>query len=137
MLAPRRRTRLPTSRLSAPGRRITRWWITSKVEDAGPERAQSCSDRLIEVRGRGSPPGGEGFLPCGMNAHGLHDPRDLEDGAYVLLQATEPDVASRRARLFHGRDEGAHTGAVDISHVVQIDEEAGLAVIEQPRERAA
>src|SRR5499427_8104314 len=118
MQAPRRRTRPPTSRLSAPGRRITRRWITWSEEAAGPERAQSCSDRLIEVRGGGSPPGGEGFLPCGMNAHGLHDPRDLEDGAHVLLQPAEPDVAARRARLLHGRDEGAHSGAVDISHVV-------------------
>src|SRR5262252_9888715 len=137
MLAPRRRKRPATSRLSAPGRRIPRRWKPWSARAAVPERAQSCSDRLIEVRAGGSPPGGEGFLPCGMNAHGLHDPGDLEDGAHVLLQAAEPDVASRRARLLHGRDEGAHSGAVDISHVVQIDEEAGLAVIEQPRERAA
>src|SRR5499425_3730303 len=111
MLAPRRRTRPPASRLSAPGRRITKRWMTWSVRAAGPERAQSCSDGLIELRGGGSPPGGESFLPCGMNAHSLHDPRDLEDGAHVLLQAAEPDVASRRARLFHGRDEGAHSGA--------------------------
>src|SRR5215510_8472823 len=118
MPAPRRRKRPPTSRLSARGRRITRRWITWSVRAAGPERAQSCNDRLIEARGGGSPPGGEGFLPCGMNAHGLHDPGDLEDGAHVLLQAAEAEVASRRARLLHGRDDGAHSGAVDIGHVV-------------------
>src|SRR5262252_4928256 len=123
MLAPRRRKRPATSRLSAPGRRIPRRWKARSVRAAGPERAQSCSDRLIEMRTGGSPPGGEGFLPCGMNAHGLHDPSDLEDDAHILLQAAEPDVAPRRARLLHGRDEGAHPGAVDIGHVVQVDEE--------------
>src|SRR5215831_16708874 len=135
--APRRRTRPPTSRLSARRRRITRRRMAWSVRAVGPERAQSCSDGPREDRAGGSPPGGEGFLPRRVDAHGLHDARDLEDGAHVLLQAAEPDVASCRARLLHGRNEGAHPRAVDVADVVQVDEEAGLAVVEQPRERVA
>src|SRR5262245_2603518 len=137
MPAPSRRSSPPTSRLSARRRRITRRRMAWSVRAAGPERTQSCNERPREVRAGGSPPGGEGFLPRRVDPHGLHDARDLEDGAHVLLQAAEPDVAAGRARLLHGRDQGAHARAVDVADVVQVDEEAGLAVVEQPRERVA
>src|SRR5262245_36950157 len=137
MPVPRRRSSPPTSRLSARRRRFTRRRGVWSVTAARPERAQSCSDRPRESRAGGSPPGGESFLPRRVDAHGLHDARDLEDGAHVLLQAAEPDVASCRARLLHGRNEGAHPRAVDVADVVQVDEEAGLAGVEQPAERVA
>src|SRR6266481_1172848 len=130
MPAPNTRSRPHTSVLSARTRRITSARGERSGETTRRGRSGSCGGRGAG----GSPPRGEGLLTCRMNAHGLDDTGHLEDGAHVLLKPTEPDIAAGGSRLLHGGDEGAHAGAVDVRHAVQIDEEARLAAVEDARE---
>src|SRR6266545_3084858 len=106
-----------------------------RLRKGRPLRHQTRSRGSWRAAG-GLTPRGQRLLACRMNAHGLDQAGHLEDGANVLLECAETDVAPRGASLLHGRHEDAHARAVDVAHAAQIHDEPGLPLADQPCQRA-
>src|ERR1041384_8524293 len=72
----------------------------------------------------------EGFLRGGRNVEEGVELRKLEEGAEVLVEPRDPELAAQVANLLRQRDQRAEPRRIDIAGPAAVDQEAALAPVE-------